>query len=77
PVAGRVLRVVSPSSDRKTPTFRISITMPIFSRKKPLAVGASVPDLSLSDQNGTARSLADYRGKKIVLFFYPKDDTPG
>lgn len=51
--------------------------MPIFSRKKPLAVGATAPDLPLPDQHGTPRSLADYRGKKIVLFFYPKDDTPG
>ncbi len=51
--------------------------MPIFSRKKPLAVGSTVPELSLPDQHGTRRSLADYRGKKLVLFFYPKDDTPG
>lgn len=35
------------------------------------------PDFSLLDQNGQARSLADYRGKWLVLYFYPKDDTPG
>ena len=51
--------------------------MALFSRKRPLSVGQSVPDISLSDQDGTLRNLSDYRGKKIVLFFYPKDDTPG
>jgi peroxiredoxin Q/BCP len=35
------------------------------------------PDFSLSDQDGTVRSLADYAGKWLVLYFYPKDDTPG
>jgi peroxiredoxin Q/BCP len=35
------------------------------------------PDFSLPDASGTARSLADYAGRWIVLYFYPKDDTPG
>lgn len=35
------------------------------------------PDFTLSDQNGTMRSLADYHGKWLVLYFYPKDETPG
>lgn len=35
------------------------------------------PDFSLLDQNGTKRSLQDYRGQWVVLYFYPKDDTPG
>ncbi len=35
------------------------------------------PDFSLPDQDGTMRSLKDYAGKWIVLYFYPKDDTPG
>lgn len=35
------------------------------------------PDFSLPDQNGTARSLGDYAGKWLVLYFYPMDDTPG
>lgn len=35
------------------------------------------PDFKLPDQNGTIRSLADYAGKWILLYFYPKDDTPG
>lgn len=35
------------------------------------------PDFSLPDQNGTLHSLADYAGRWLVLYFYPKDDTPG
>jgi len=35
------------------------------------------PDFSLPDQNNTLHSLSDYKGKWIVLYFYPKDNTPG
>lgn len=35
------------------------------------------PDFSLPDETGTIHSLADYKGKWLVLYFYPKDDTPG
>ena len=42
-----------------------------------LEVGALVPDFTLNDQNGNAVSLSDFRGKKIVVYFYPKDNTPG
>lgn len=35
------------------------------------------PDFSLQDQYGTTRTLKDYAGKWVVLYFYPKDDTPG
>lgn len=37
----------------------------------------SAPDFSLNDETGKVRSLKDYKGKWIVLYFYPKDDTPG
>jgi thioredoxin-dependent peroxiredoxin len=40
-------------------------------------VGQSAPDFSLPDQDGKPRQLADYSGKWLVLYFYPKDDTPG
>ncbi len=40
-------------------------------------VGQSAPDFSVEDQNGTLQKLADYRGKWLVLYFYPKDETPG
>ncbi len=42
-----------------------------------LVEGAPAPDFSLLDDTGTRRSLADFRGKTVVLYFYPKDDTPG
>jgi peroxiredoxin Q/BCP len=35
------------------------------------------PDFSLQDQDGTTRTLSDYAGQWLVLYFYPKDDTPG
>lgn len=41
------------------------------------AIGAAAPDFSLLDQNGKLRKLSDWRGKWVVLYFYPKDDTPG
>ena len=43
----------------------------------PLAVGDAAPAFTLPDQQGEPRSLADYRGDWLVLYFYPKDDTPG
>lgn len=42
-----------------------------------LEVGTKAPDFTLPDQNGDMHSLADYRGKKVLLYFYPKDNTPG
>lgn len=42
-----------------------------------LVKGDKAPDFSSKDQNGNVHSLADYKGKKIVLFFYPKANTPG
>lgn len=42
-----------------------------------VAVGQSVPDFTLPASNGTEISLSDFRGKKVVLYFYPKDMTPG
>jgi peroxiredoxin Q/BCP len=40
-------------------------------------VGKPAPDFNLPDQQGKQHRLADYRGKWLVLYFYPKDDTPG
>lgn len=42
-----------------------------------LQAGTSAPDFTLPDETGMARSLSDYRGQPVVLYFYPKDDTPG
>ena len=42
-----------------------------------LQPGADAPEFSVNDHNGNTIQLKDYRGKKIVLWFYPKADTPG
>jgi len=42
-----------------------------------LKVGDKAPGFSLRDQNGNSVSLDGYLGKKVIVFFYPKDDTPG
>ena len=42
-----------------------------------LKVGDQVPDFSLSDQSGVIRTRKEFAGKPLVIFFYPKDDTPG
>ena len=42
-----------------------------------LEKGMSAPDFTLNDKDGNPVSLSDFRGKKVVLYFYPKDNTPG
>ena len=42
-----------------------------------LEVGTKAPAFTLSDQNGEMHSLEDYRGRKVILYFYPKDNTAG
>lgn len=42
-----------------------------------LEVGAKAPDFTLPDQNGELHSLSDYRGQRVILYFYPKDMTSG
>lgn len=42
-----------------------------------LEVGDKVPDFTVKDHNGNPISLSDYRGKKLIVFFYPRANTPG
>jgi thioredoxin-dependent peroxiredoxin len=42
-----------------------------------IEMGQKAPDFSLPDQEGKIHRLSDYKGKPVVLYFYPKDDTPG
>lgn len=42
-----------------------------------LEVGTKAPEFTLPDKDGNNVSLSDFRGKKVVLYFYPKDNTPG
>lgn len=43
----------------------------------PLTSGIPAPDFNLQDDTNTPRKLSSYRGKPVILYFYPKDDTPG
>ena len=42
-----------------------------------LEIGMKAPDFSLPDKDGNTVRLSDFQGKKVVLYFYPKDNTPG
>ena len=42
-----------------------------------LEIGSKAPEFTLPDQNGDMRSLSDYKGQKVILYFYPKDMTSG
>ena len=43
----------------------------------PISAGIPAPDFELLDDTNTPRKLSDYHGKNVILYFYPKDDTPG
>ncbi len=42
-----------------------------------IATGIKAPDFTLPDENGKLHTLSEYQGKPVILYFYPKDDTPG
>jgi len=43
----------------------------------PVSSGIPAPDFELLDDTNTSRKLSDFRGRNVILYFYPKDDTPG
>lgn len=49
----------------------------LLSHSKAPAAGSVAPDFTLPSQDGSLVSLKDYRGQWVVLYFYPKDQTPG
>ncbi|MEC9273795.1 MAG: peroxiredoxin [Candidatus Neomarinimicrobiota bacterium] len=55
----------------------IMISCNLFSDEVHLNEGQIAPDFTLFDQDGTPHTLSLYKGKKVVIYFYPKDDTPG
>jgi peroxiredoxin Q/BCP len=55
----------------------ITGTGPMQAATTELKTGAQAPDFNLEDQAGKRHQLADYHGRWLVLYFYPKDDTPG
>ena len=48
-----------------------------MSKSQPLVAGTPAPDFKLPAGEGKTLSLADFKGKKLLIYFYPKDDTPG
>jgi thioredoxin-dependent peroxiredoxin len=56
-------------------TALLALAIPAFAAAP--AVGSVAPLFKLQDQDGKWHSLSDYKGKWVVLYFYPKDDTPG
>ncbi len=83
-IAKKIIAKAKPkkSSLPKIRTEKKVLSLKLASKKEssmsePLAVGQSAPDFRVSNDQGQEVSLKDYRGKKVVLYFYPKDDTPG
>jgi peroxiredoxin Q/BCP len=55
----------------------IGILKMALRRPRMLEVGEKAPEFTVLDHTGKTRRLSDYRGKTVVLWFYPKADTPG
>jgi peroxiredoxin Q/BCP len=53
------------------------LVLPACTKKSRLETGNKAPDFMLQDETGTWRTLSEFRGKNVVLFFYPHDNTPG
>ncbi len=49
----------------------------LWRKPKMLHVGDTAPEFTVQDHTGATRRLSDYRGRTVVLWFYPKADTPG
>ncbi len=57
--------------------YKVMIALEMKGDDEMLEIGTKAPAFTLPDQNGEMRSLADYQGQKIILYFYPKDMTAG
>jgi peroxiredoxin Q/BCP len=70
------LRRKKRSRGEKLPECPTSIGL-FLEEKMTIKENIPAPDFSLPDENGIVQHLSDYQGKSVVLYFYPKDDTPG
>ena len=68
---------MSAAKKKKTPAKKKAEKLPEPAIRPPPKEGAAAPAFSLPADDGSTVQLADLRGKKVVLYFYPKDDTPG
>jgi peroxiredoxin Q/BCP len=64
----------TPSAERTSPASSVAAT---GAAGELLAVGATAPDIEATAHNGQKVKLSEFRGKPVVVYFYPKDDTPG
>lgn len=64
---------------KKAPTQKVAKKKPASSKSvgSTLSIGQLAPDFQLQNESGQIVRLSDFRGKPVVLYFYPKDDTPG
>jgi peroxiredoxin Q/BCP len=69
--------MAAPAKSRKAPGLTARPPRGLLLAMSELTVGAPAPSFSAPDQSGKTVSLADFKGKTVVLYFYPKDDTPG
>jgi thioredoxin-dependent peroxiredoxin len=70
-------RMTHVTSTRLLPVFAALLALAVPAFADAPAVGSEAPAFKLQDQGGKWHSLSDYRGKWVVLYFYPKDETPG
>ncbi len=55
----------------------ITSSCSLFSDEVHLREGQAAPNFTLQDQDGNEHTLSSYKGKRVVIYFYPRDDTPG
>jgi peroxiredoxin Q/BCP len=67
----------APAKAAAAPKAKPAKKVPALAAQPPPVVGAPAPDFTLPADDGSTVSLASLRGKTVVLYFYPKDDTPG
>ncbi len=70
-------RSVKKLSPKKLSSKKLKSTSAVLATQDVLGVGKRAPDFSLPSDEGKTLSLKDFAGKTVVLYFYPKDDTPG
>ena len=76
---GAIARITAPGDDARLPVLDFLGALTDTPSGGPLMLepGAPAPDFEVKDQTGQTRRLSDFRGKNVVLWFYPKADTPG
>jgi cytochrome oxidase Cu insertion factor (SCO1/SenC/PrrC family) len=77
PRCATALYIVQGDNVDRTTRIRHSLDNRMPNDPHTLKAGAKAPNFSVMDDEGKRVSLADYKGRPVVLYFYPKDDTPG